>query len=295
MTGASDSPSEDSEITTKTHIPFSEFLESVHPSAEKAVSGVWRGASFGNIYKIELIRPDLRLYCQRCDGPRAFRCPDKGTRELKDPGTTTLTFVTYLCGNCHQQTKTFALSITPYAQTNGFGSVYKYGETPTFGVPVPNKVLRLFGDDRANFIKGRQCENQGLGVGAFAYYRRVVENHKNEIIDEVIRVCETVKGSEELMAELRTAKEEISFAKAMEQIKTGLPQGLLINGHNPLLALHNALSVGLHNETDEECLEAAQDIRLVLTDLIERMSLLRREDSDLQNAVHRLLAKKGSA
>ena len=86
-----------------------------------------------------------------------------------------------------------------------------------------------------------------------------------------------------------------SSLQAIKQIKTALPQGLLINGHNPLLALHNALSIGLHNESDAKCLEAAHDVRLVLTDLIERMSLLRRDKSELDGAVQRLIAKKRAA
>jgi hypothetical protein len=175
------------------------------------------------------------------------------------------------------------------------GVAYKYGEHPPFGVPVPNKMLRLFGKDRDNFIKGRQCENQGLGVGAFAYYRRVVENHKNEIFDEIIKVCETVGAPQKLIEELDRAKKAISFSNAMEQIKTALPEGLRINGRNPLLALHNALSIGLHNESDTKCLEAAHDVRLVLTALIERMSLLRQDKSELDGAVQRLVAKKGGA
>ena len=134
---------------------------------------------------------------------------------------------------------------------------------------------------------------EGLGVGAFAYYRRVVENHKNEIFDEIIKVCETVGASQELIEELDSAKKEISFARAMGQVKTALPQGLRINGHDPLLALHNALSIGLHNESDAKCLETANDVRLVLTELIEKMSLLRQEKSELGSAVHRLIAKKG--
>ena len=203
-------------------------------------------------------------------------------------------FISYLCGDCREYIKSFSLWIT-IDEIRRLGVAYKYGEHPPFGVPVPNKVLRLFGEDRDNFIKGRQCENQGLGVGAFAYYRRVVENHKNEIFDEIIKVCETVGAPEELIEELGSAKKEISFTKAMGQIKTALPQGLLISGHNPLLALHNALSIGLHNESDAKCLEAAHDVRLVLTDLIERMSLLRRDKSELDGAVQRLIAKKGGA
>ena len=106
-------------------------------------------------------------------------------------------------------------------------------------------------------------------------------------------MCETVEAPPQLVEELRSAKEEISFSKAMDKVKTGLPQGLLINGHNPLMALHGALSVGLHNESDEKCLEAAHAVRLVLTDLVERMSLLRQENRQLQDAVEFLIAKKG--
>ena len=123
----------------------------------------------------------------------------------------------------------------------------------------------------------------------------MVENHKNDIFDEIIKVCETVGAPQELIEELRSAKKENSFTKAIEQIKTALPQGLLIRGHNPLLALHNALSVGMHNESDAKCLEAAHDVRLVLTDLIEKISLLRQDNSELQSAVQRLVAKKGGA
>ncbi len=56
-----------------------------------------------------------------------------------------------------------------------------------------------------------------------------------------------------------------------------------------------ALSVGMHNESDAKCLEAAHDVRLVLTDLIEKISLLRQDNSELQSAVQRLVAKKGGA
>jgi hypothetical protein len=60
-------------------------------------------------------------------------------------------------------------------------------------------------------------------------------------------------------------------------------------------ALHNALSIGLHSESDAKCPEAAHDVRLVLTELIERMSLLRKDNSELQSAVQRLIAKRGEA
>jgi hypothetical protein len=218
-------------------IRFKQFLETVHPSIAKNVSGLWSPRRItGAAERLDINTPELRLHCGQCDGERTFRS-DSNFGLSKN--TAQMGFLSYLCGDCRKQPKTFSLWAAA-GETRG-GIAYKYGEMPPFGVRVPNKVLRHFGDDRENFIKGRQCENQGLAIGAFAYYRRVVENHKNEIFGEIIKVCETVGASKELIEELGSAKKEISFAKAMGQIKTALPQGLRINGHNPLLALHNAL------------------------------------------------------
>jgi hypothetical protein len=270
--------------------PFKHFLETVHPSVVRNVSGLWEERLSPRGKHWDMITPDLRLHCPNCEGERTFRCNEDHPSMVHD--VVAGRFILYLCSDCRKATKLFSLWIVPSKQ-GGRGKVYKYGEQPPFGVPVPNKLLRLFGGDRETFLKGRQCENQGLGIGAFAYYRRVVENHKNEIFDEIIRVCETVNAPRELIAELGGAKDQVSFTKSVDHIKVALPQGLLINGQNPLLALHGALSVGLHNETDEECLKAASAVRLVLSDLIEKMSLLRQDNKGLHTAMNFLLAKKG--
>jgi hypothetical protein len=287
-----DPPTPDREnATPEAPIPFRQFLEAIHPSVEKNVSGLWHVRSgYSGAEQTRMSTPELRLHCELCDGKRTFRC-DQTVLLGK---VTATEFINYRCGDCQKHVKSFSLLVR-VGETKGAGAAYKYGEKPSFGVPVPNKVLRLFGDDRENFLNGRQCENQGLGIGAFAYYRRVVENHKNGIFDEIIKVCKTVRAPQELVDELTSAKKETSFTKAIEQIKTALPQGLLINGHNPLLALHSALSMGLHAESDAKCLELAHDVRVVLTDLIDKMALLRRESSELHGAVQRLIAKKVDA
>jgi len=120
-------------------------------------------------------------------------------------------------------------------------------------------------------LKGRRSENQGLGIGAFGYYRRVVENQKNRILDEVIKVSEKLGATKDLLGELRKAKDEGQFTKAIESIKHGIPQALLVDGHNPLTLLHSALSEGLHGQPDEECLALATSIRVVLTELADRL------------------------
>jgi hypothetical protein len=150
-------------------------------------------------------------------------------------------------------------------------------------------LLKLLGDQREFFLKGRRCENQGLGIGAFGYYRRVVEHQKGRIIDEIIKVSEKLGATAEALKLLADAKSETQFSKSVTMVKDGLPQALLINGHNPLTLLHNALSAGLHEQTDEVCLELAQAVRVVLVDLSERLSQALKDEAELNLAVSRLL------
>lgn len=272
-------------------ISFGEFLENTPPATELEVQDLWVNRHAQNFGHVPHVRtPELRLHCRTCEGIRTFRSIINPQRVTGDPPTASM-FLNYCCGDCNKQQKRYSISVRLNEDDNG-GHIFKYGELPPFGVPVSNAVLRLFGKEAPLFMKGRQCENLGFGVAAFAYYRRVVENHKNDIMDAIIKVCQTLNVGPEFVEELQAAKAEISFQKSVETMKAGIPQGLLINGHNPLEALHGALSVGLHNESDEDCLAAASAVRLVLTDLTEKIALLRQENKDLHGAVQFLLKKR---
>jgi hypothetical protein len=126
------------------------------------------------------------------------------------------------------------------------------------------------------------------------YYRRVVENQKNRILDEIIRVSHHLLADDQLTKELEAAKLEVQFTKAVEEIKHALPQSLLINGHNPLLLLHSALSAGVHELSDENCLEIASSIRIVLVEFAERLAQAMKDEAELNEAVNRLAHKKQS-
>jgi hypothetical protein len=52
------------------------------------------------------------------------------------------------------------------------------------------------------------------------------------------------------------------------------------------------LSEGLHAQADEECLEIATSIRVVMADLAERMGQALKDEAGLNTAVSRLIHKK---
>lgn len=145
--------------------------------------------------------------------------------------------------------------------------------------------MTLIGGDRDLFLQGRRCELQGLGIGAFTYYRRVIEDQRNRIFDEIIRVLEKTDPSNKVIAEIKAAKNEQQFSKSIDAIKNALPSSLLVNGQNPLRLLHSAFSEGVHALTDEECLALATAARTVLFEFSERLAQALSDDAALAQAV----------
>ena len=272
-------------------IEAKEFFENVPPGVEAMVTGVPE-TLYGpppNPYNgpryVENL-PDLVLHCseKECGGFRLFQCE---TPFVVDPGKTQDAFILYRCKNCGFTFKTYAI----LAHRQGSEKVvrmFKYGERPAFGPPLPSKLIELVRPEWDYFQKGRRVENQGLGIGAFSYYRRVIEDQKNRILDEIIKAATKLNAARDLIKELERAKIETQFTKALEGVKSSLPEQLMIASENPLLLLHDALSEGMHKETDEECLKKAGDIRVIMTELAERLSQALKEDSELKAAVSRL-------
>ncbi len=199
-------------------------------------------------------------------------------------------FAVYFCKNCEEMTKTYAFS--SWFLSNDLVNVccFKYGEYPRFGPPNSSRLNSLVEGERDLFLKGRRCEMQGLGIAAFSYYRRVVESQKQRLFDQLIAACKRIPGAEATVEELEQAKTVTEFSRAVEKIKHGLPTSLLIGGcHNPLSLLHSPLSVGIHGLSDQECLERATDIRVILTELVERLANVLQDDKEVNLAVSRLL------
>lgn len=230
--------------------------------------------------------PQISAYCkdERCQGGRFFS-PDESSFYFSSGSNKS---VKYSCNNCKSFGKMISFIIVQN-EDSGF-SGYKFGELPPFGPHIPSRLLKLVGGDKEILLKESRCENQGLGVGAFAYYRRVVENQKNKIIEEIIKVAQKIKADPAMIKTLEDAKQVSEFSRALGMIKDAIPPALLIDGHhNPLSLLHNALSGGLHGKTDEECLDLAHNVRLVLTELAERIDQALKDRAELTKAVSRLM------
>ena len=287
MTDRNNQEQTETEVTYQT---FSKFLQNTPPNQFVHISDLAIPQDSRVFSKLNT--PVLKLHCpdDLCDGDRFFRCvvvSDSG--RFLASGTAYYFYVSYQCSNCGKTQKTYSLSARIDKIGESHGACYKFGELPPYGPPVSPKLIRLIQPDRDIFMKGYSCENQGLGIGAFTYYRRVVENQKNRILEQIVKVSQKIEVPEDQINILRAAIKEIQFRKALRMVKAVMPESLLINGQNPMLLLHRALSQGVHELSDQECLELASSVRVVLGRLSEKLSDILKDDEEVKGALSTLM------
>jgi hypothetical protein len=284
---------------------FSEFLESKPPGSTGQIDDLFGPAMSHTAHQMisRTLAPPVKIHCPSdiCNDARIFRCDnaitlyvdiDQETNIIEESAYTAKGLLVYQCGNCNNCEKIYALVVSSGvpSKVRGYGgTAIKIGEWPPFGAPVPSRLITLIRTDRDLFVKGRRCENQGLGVGAFAYYRQVVEGQKGRLISAVADVARRLNAESGVISLLETAAKERQFSKAVESVKDAIPSPLLLKGHNPLTLLHDALSEGIHAGGDDECLALAKDIRIILTELSERIAAVLKDEAELEQALSNLL------
>ncbi|MDE0017905.1 MAG: hypothetical protein OXU51_17115 [Candidatus Poribacteria bacterium] len=286
--------------TEVSYLTLSEFLQSTPPNQWRYISALSVSQHVGAYASVseEINKCKLELYCSNdlCNGFRFFRCAEvfSSTGAYLRENSSNYLYVTYQCSNCRINPKVYSLAVILLTGEQSYEMCCKLGEYPPYGPPVPSRLIKLIGPDREVFLKGRNCENQGLGIGAFTYYRRVVENQKNRILAEIVKVFEKIGVPQDKIDTLREAIKETQFSKALKMAKDVMPESLLIDGYNPILLLHHALSRGVHELSDEECLERANTIRLVLGELSERLSAILKDKAELRKAISTLMHHKNN-
>jgi hypothetical protein len=273
---------------------FKEFLETSPPDVEvivtKRTSGPYHGGGSGGIF-FRLFKPELDLYCETCDGTRTFKCTNEYGTVLNHGAV--FEELNYECKNCKDGKrfrKRFCLTIFGEGEQ---GAVQKIGEYPAYNPVTSRKVYDLIGENhRELFLKGRRAELRGLGIGAFAYYRRIVDDQKDMIIDRLEQVAKRLGASEDALGVFASARAQDQFTSAIKEIKDALPSALFIAGHNPLTILYDVLSDGIHDLSDEECLTYARTVRTLLIALADRISEILKDEAKVAEAIGVFLTRK---
>ena len=239
----------------------------------------------GNVADWSLPTGYIQLHCERDNGLRRFNPYSKAPNVSEIP---VYQFIEYQCRDCQTTFKTFAVMVIRSLDVAVDVEVMKLGEYPPFSAPISSRIQKLLSkSDLDLYRKGVRAESQGLGVGAATYFRRIVDEQWTRLVKEIRKAAELL-GVEDLGV-YDVALQETQFSRAVKTLKDAIPEKLLIlGGENPLTLLYQPLSKQLHTLTDEECLQQAADIRVVLTALLENIADVLKNQNELREAATRL-------
>ena len=233
--------------------------------------------------------PDIEMHCRKEGEVRRFATNRELWIYAPDSAISPFHFFRYGCRNCGNSAKTIAIALEVKSEGRGDVEVMKLGEYPPFAAPITKELRCLLDDAAGLFEQGWHCERCGLGIGAAAYYRRVVELKWKTLVQAMKSAAGAIDASSEVLARFEQAVKQTQFSRAVDLLKDGFPDQLYAStGENPITLLHRSLSVDLHTRSDSECLEIAGATRKVLQAMVETMERLQEEHGILKEAVKKL-------
>lgn len=238
-------------------------------------------------------RPPIHMPCGQCKSDQTFNMINKYDENYSGPpvtkmGTTDIVVVRaeYSCSACNKFLRYFFLLFDPNGKY-----VMKVGQTPAWEISLERNLEKMLGSHSEYYRKGLTCESQGYGIGAFSYYRRIVE----EIIDKLLTdIADLIPEGqhEQYMGALKEVKKTIVAQDKIKLVKDLLPSTLRPDGINPLSILHDILSEGLHANDDETCLELAMDLRKPIVYLVNQVILRKSEEKSFTDGMRKFLDKR---
>lgn len=190
--------------------------------------------------------------------------------------------LTYTCMACEGTRVTFMISMGVNKFVEGPtiqrppGTIYllqytleKTGQHPAWQARISNALAKALGKQGKDlFIKGASSLRAGRGIGAVAYFRRIIEDHVDQIL-EMVKESALTSGDADAVAELEKANKKLSATARLQIAADNTPSHLKPGGHNPLSVMYGVFSTGLHAMSDEESGKVANDLLEAITYFFE--------------------------
>ena len=233
----------------------------------------WREFKKPRANRSSLWIKEIDAYCEVCEQQRPFQDlrprgsgSGMGTISTLASGTS---YFTFSCVSCRKSRREYLVEQVLDEDNIRF---QKYGELPRSRLDRNRTLQKFLKDDLDNYEKAVICLAHEYGVAAFAYFRRVVENNINKLLD-LVQENEHSSGSEQTaldaIAELR---KDAPMSEKIKIANLALPSYLKPDGLNPLGRLYQVLSEGVHSLSDTECLAKAKATSECLTFLVSELA-----------------------
>lgn len=180
-------------------------------------------------------------------------------------------------------------TISPKKESTKYPSVYlrKIGQLPAVERQPNLEVANyLSEEDRELYNKALSNLSVSFGIGAYSYFRRIVENEIKRLVKDISELeYDNVDKVRKAWEEYQTNHQMTTL---IEAISPFLPKSLKEIGDNPLKVLYQQTSGGIHEFSDEVCLEKARHIDKLLQYVIKRISSMKLEFLEAREAMRNL-------
>lgn len=167
--------------------------------------------------------------------------------------------------------------------------IEKVGIKPEKKIEVDKFITQHFDRESNNwYYKAIKSFKDNLGIGAFAYFRRIIEKELLKIVEDISKLESSDKKIKQLLKEYKASNKVYSI---YENIFSLLPKSLQSLGFNPIQTLYQQTSEGLHSLTENECLERAENINIVLKFVIKKLNEEQSEILEIREALKKLNKK----
>jgi hypothetical protein len=222
------------------------------------------------------IKPEsLFLNCSICKGDRPFRdqrpsgsgAPShSGVMVTPEKFKTGIYYFTYSCTDCRVDNFYCWVYIDTEKE-----ELFKVGQYPMWLPKISKDIANELGEDAELYQKALRNMNEGYGIGACAYLRRLIEKYINPLLELLYEVRQDVGASEDELKIIKSTIASKDFSSKTKFAADIAPSSILVEGQNPLKEIHERLSVGLHTLDDETANEYAEEIRTALEFIIRNL------------------------
>ena len=188
------------------------------------------------------------------------------------------------CMHCKRYQVDFTLNIY---EKNDEVLIRKVGQYPPFSI-IPDKEVSDFLTEEDNYFYRKALMNlsASYGIGAFAYFRRIVENEIKRIVEYLSEL--NIENSPLILEAYDKFKNDHQMSSLIESVYPHLPSSLKELGENPLKLLYGQLSIGIHTLSEEECMKRAIGIDEIFKFVIKQLNLEKYEKKSVIEAIKKL-------
>jgi len=215
------------------------------------------GLVMGSLHDRIKVPEKIFSFCGKCDHSTNW--------EFKEGAHRTLALIwvaLYRCANCKDSEVRFFL--LAFEQKDRKLVVMKVGQHPPQEIQPANELRKALGDNLPLYVKGMTCRHHSFGIGAYAYFRRLIEETTDNMLDLLADTMRDLGEDPAVIKKVEDAKGLQGYVDKINVASDVFPEHLQPGQQNPFRLLHKLLSVGIHQHSDEKCLDVVDDIRDIL-------------------------------